>query len=482
MEKGLLYTKVTSALEARGLKGEASEWATKALYPPCPLSRVPMPALSTGDTLPVDYRVVRSVTAPIGLAEGETWDCMIITPPSDALPVYIVRAKGGVDFSSSAVPPLGSADNLGMNIYSDYATPSVVWWTTVNNTQVTGNTLWPGFYPRSMRTTYKSLTVDMTSSDLYNGGSMVAGQVPLNPEVDGVGFCADILGSTAPAPGSTIWKASVLQVPTDERTLSRLCPGLMSGPAKEGSFMVHKLTNLLGDNFSNGMPCRGCIGDFMNIGSTPAWLHVFFPNVPISAVNASAWSNLSTRPVFQAVGSGGSQVPWWYIGQANGGFQAGLSRLADTQCGVQFFRGLHPQASLQLTLYQGLEFELFPFSSMAPLVSPPARHSPGALDAYVAIARELSDCYPAKYNSLSALVPLLLNAIKTAAPVVMRALPSAIPVVKEIVDVFKAPDAGAKKIESRRRASSVRSNRSSVASSKRSVKRKVSIVSKKRKK
>lgn len=435
-----LVQRLTESLTSRGLSGEAALWATKALYPPANAHRVPMPALSTSDTLPVDYRQVTTLTAP----SANRWDCMILVPPNDAQPVYAIRADAGANFSVTTPPAGGNFNNASMDILGARTQQTVYWRTVAANTPaVQGSTYWPATLPRASRHTYKSLTVHMTASDLYNGGSVVAGQVPVVPSIPSTGWAVDVTGFQQPAAGSVVWVPTTYEIPSDEQTLTRACPGFMSGAAKDGVFMVMKLCNLQGDTFSSGVDLRGRSADFA--GST--WAHNWF-DVAVDASQGSAcWSRGAVRPVYLAVDSTGINDPWWQLGRdINGSPQFGTTTRADTSFGVMIFRGLDPNASLQMTLNMGLECTMWPHSSFSTLVSEPAAHAPGALDAYVAIAREMKDAYPASYNSLALLAPVLLNALRAAAPTIARVLPrvvsaaaTALPVVKQVVDTFRAP-------------------------------------------
>lgn len=441
-----LLERVSRELRDRGFSPDAAQWATKALYPPGPQTRVSVPAATTEDTLSMDFRITRSIGTP---TPGQSWDCLIITPPSDSQPVLIVRGNAGTDFSSSTPGP----PNLTMDVHPDYATPTLTWRAFTGATLVAGETAWPNFMPRAGRHTYKSLTVHMTASDLANGGNVTSGQLPLKPEIPGsLSFNNGI--NTTPVAGSVIWSGATYEIPGDESALSRMCPGLYAAAAKDGMFQVLKLTDLDGDRMDGGEASRGKVMPYWSGSSSQ---YAWFDPCPDTVSEGSPWSAVARRNQYITVTKNGPSFPFWALGlNETGGFRGGPICGSDMSTGVTFFRGLHPDATLQATLYSGYEYSLFPHSPVVSMVSRPAEADARSIQAYCAITRLLKDAYPANYNSLALLGPAILGAIRTALPTVLKYAPSVLgaiaPQAKELVEkLIGAPSTPQSAVTSTRR-------------------------------
>lgn len=432
MSKSSYANDINVALEKRGFSETSAAWAAKALYPPSPATRVGLPIDSVEDSVALDYRVVDVLTAPLGLTDGDTWDMLVVAAPHDGMPALIAAGKSPMDFSQSTAP--ANAYQKGVDVYGPRVQKDVVAAQFVTNspTTVMSNRV-PSHLPRGTRHSYKSLTIHMTSSSLYDGGTVSAGQVSVQSASLGPGFTNDT--DSVLVAGQGIACALGFDVPVVENLLTRMCTGSMSGPAKEGVFMPFRITNTQHEYSSGGALAGRC---YFDAAVTPSlyWLDAFGNTEAYLTTFVQYWGCTAT----------GRTTPWWSHSIASRTLARGLTGLAsmaDTTTGAIIFRGLHPQASLQLTTHIGFDQTLQPPSSLVPMLTRRPYIQPAVFDAYLQIARQLDDAYPAKYNSLALLAPLVVSAIKAAAPMVKQILPrvasfvgSAAPVVKTVVDAI----------------------------------------------
>lgn len=444
MSKSSYATDINLALEKRGFSETSAAWAAKALYPPSSATRVGLPIDSVEDSVALDYRVVDVLTAPTGLTDGDTWDMLIVAAPHDGMPALIAAGKSPMDFSQSTAPP--NSYQKGVDVYGPRVSKDVVAAQYVANspTTVVSNRV-PSHLPRGSRHSYKSLTAHMTSSSLYDGGTVSAGQVSVQSASLGPGFTNDT--DSVLVVGQGIACALGFDVPVTENLLTRMCTGSMSGPAKEGVFMPFRMTNTQHEYSSGGALAGRC---YFDAAPAPSlyWLDAYGNTEAYLTTFVQYWGCTAT----------GRSTPWWSHSIASRTLARGLTGLAsaaDTTTGTIIFRGLHPQASLQLTTHIGFDQTLQPPSSLVPMLTRRPYIQPAALDAYLQIARLLDDAYPAKYNSLALLAPLVVSAIKAAAPMVKQILPrvasfvsSAVPVVKTVVDAVSggAPSAATEEV------------------------------------
>lgn len=459
-------------LEKLGFTPDSAAWAAKALYPPSSTTRVGLPINSTEDSVALDYRTVQVLAAPAGLPANTTWDCMVLAPPHDGMPVLAVVGPSPMDFASATTPALG--DVIGIDVYGTRAqVPIALRSYTAGTPTVSVINRVPAHLPRGSRHSYKSVTIHMTSSDLYNGGTLSAGQVSMQNCDLGVGFSPD---NDTPTAGSGIGIPLGFDVPANETMLTRTCPGAYSSAAKDGVFMPLRITNTDHEYSSGGM-LQG--RQYIQPGASPTlyWAHL--------SDNTAA--NLSTYVDFWAVTTAGRANPWW--SQAVNPMilarqLSGLAARGDTATGVVIMRGLHEAATLQLSLYVGFDQTLQPQSSLTPMLARRPYVQPAAFDAYLQIANRLGDAYPASYNSFALIAPLVTKAISAVAPLVKQVLPkvlptiaNAVPIVKDVVDAFRAGESAAEPAPSRREKKKKKPVRSaSVASSRGGPRRLVSVA------
>lgn len=434
-----------SALKARGFDEASAQWAVKALYPPLNVNPM-MPRLTPRPGIAIDNRSVVSIDAPDEVTAGQAWDAMVVVPANEGYPAFVVAGQSPLDFGTSTAPATAST-TVTVVASAPRVNQTVICRNNAYATQ-SNATLWPSSLPASTRNIAKSLTVHMTASALNNGGSLTVGKIPGDgTPADSIAWDNSALGF--PSPISTFWSPSNYIVPFDEESLARMCPGVYTGPAREGFFAVNTMHP--GDVSSNtGCDVRGK-PILALAGATVANGIGYFDPAPDSSNEGAPWPFISYRPCFTTASFSPTSpysFPWWSIPRNQvGGYSAGLIGRSDTDTTVAFFRGLSHDATLQLTLHSALQHTLVPSSPFTAMTLRPAPANLKLLEAYSQIAAAMPDALPARYNSLALVAPMILNAIKTALPIAMRVVPkiatavsAAAPVVKDIIDTFRDRD------------------------------------------
>lgn len=433
------------ALKARGFDEASAAWAVKALYPPMAASPL-MPRLSPVPGVVNDNRSVLIQSAPATITASQTWDAMIVVPANEAFPAFAVIGISPVDFGATTAAP---GDPTNVFVASSYPTDSIP--TVCRNNSFatqTNFTIWPTTRPMTTRNVAKSLTVHMTASALNNGGSMTVGKIPGNG-VPSNAISWDNSSIGFPVAGvSVFWSASNYILPYDEEVLARSCPSVHTGPARDGFFAVNTIVPGEVDDVS-GCDVRG--KPILSVSGATAGAGLgFFDPAPDGATEGAPWPFVTYRPCFTTTNfsSNPYSFPWWSIPRnQSGALSAGLIGRSDTDTTVGFFRGLSPDATLQLTLHNALQYTVIPNSPLASMVKRPAMANLRLLEAYSQIAAAMPDALPARYNSLALVAPMILNAIRNALPVALRVVPkiagaisAAAPVVRDIVDTFRERD------------------------------------------
>jgi len=433
------------ALKARGFDEASAAWAVKALYPPSAGSPL-MPRLTAVPSVVNDNRSVLIQSAPPSITVSQTWDTMIVVPSNEAFPAFAVTGISPVDFGRTTANP---GDPTNVFVASTYPTDTIATVCRTNSFATQNNlTVWPTVRPMSTRNIAKSLTVHMTASALNNGGSLTVGKIPGNGvPSNAVSWDNTSVGFPA-ASTSVFWSASNYILPYDEEVLARQCPSVHTGPARDGFFAVNTVNpSEVSDN--TGCDIRG--KPILSVSGANAGLGIgFFDPCPDGATEGAPWPFITYRPCFTTTNFSPNpySFPWWSIPRnQSGALSAGLIGRSDTDTTVAFFRGLSPDATLQLTLHSALQHTVIPNSPLSSMVRRPAMANLRLLEAYSQIAAAMPDALPARYNSLALVAPMILNAIRNALPVAMRVVPkiasavsAAVPVVRDIVETFRGRD------------------------------------------
>lgn len=395
----------------------------------------------------MDNRAVITMNAPDEVLASEAWDAMVVVPANEGYPAFVLAGQSPCDFGATTVPATAN-DRATVITSSPRVLQTVI---CRNNSYATqsNTTIWPASLPSSTRNTAKSLTVHMTASALNNGGSLTVGKVSgEGVPANSVAWDNNAVGFPLPAVG-TFWSPSNYILPVDEEALARMCPGVYTGPARDGFFAVNSITpGEVPDN--TGCDVRGKPITAV-AGATAANGLGFFDPAPDASNEGAPWPFISYRPCFTTASFSAAtpySFPWWSIPRTQtGGFNAGLIGRSDTDTTVAFFRGISHDATLQFTLHSLLQHTLVPSSPFTAMTRRPPAANLKLLEAYSQIAAAMPDALPARYNNLALIAPMILNAIRTALPVVLRVAPkiatavtAAVPVVKDIIDTFRERD------------------------------------------
>lgn len=429
METGRHHTILEEHVKRLGIGEEASAWLRKALHPPSFIEKVAIPDESFRPGVRLDFKPSVTISAPAGIGTG-TWDLCILSIPGDSTAAIWCAAPAGTDFGGATAT--GSSE-IGVLSLQD-VTPlpgyySSISWGAIADGTISDNECAfqvPASQPAAFRTTYRSLTTELVASSLYNGGTIIAGQVDndwtrQNPSF--LGFLHPVSGPIA------LCVPSETTIPLSNESLALSCPGAMVGPAREGCYIPQRLIGP-SQPFVTPPYAQGRLqmntGGFNTLfpyvvqGSTEFWNPPCIPT----------WPNVRSQE--DALGNSGNGPAWWISALYAGGSLAGYNALADSgfdRCatGVVIYRGLDANAAVLLRAFVGLEVVTMPSSPFKTFMQPPASPDLKAMHAYYMLANNMNIAYPAKYNQLGLLIPALVSAIGTVGPMLM-------PAVKHIVE------------------------------------------------
>lgn len=393
----------------------ASAWLSKVLYPPGPGTAVSFPDGAYTPSVRADYRPSTVVEAPAGLAPEDTWDCCIVLLPGNNNAAVIQSGLSGVvnfqtgtgvvsswlrnvDVGATLAVPVGSRTNAGV-------ATTISWNTTVSSSR-----------PTAFRSTYKSLTVHMTASSLYDGGSVTAAQIPIDWHHSSAMFLAqrNSLNSVALA----AWGA----LPLSESQIRQLAPASHVGEARTGVYMPLRLKGPV-QPFVSAIPCGG--QSYWPTGSTNEYVSLPMPSatslyMPVAAYASTGFAQADGwTATLSSLGTGGGS------GVINDPLAVDDTNYDNFNTGVVIFRGLSPLATLTVQVYQGIEMVVSPNSPLVSFSRSPDPRDDKAIAAYSQAVSRLGYVYPAKYNFLASALPLIVSALRLAAPYVLPALRTA---------------------------------------------------------
>lgn len=408
--------KLERQIKSLGVSPQGERFLLKALYPPGNGTQVAIPDQTWHPTMRFDGRPSTSITGPPALIDGDSWDCMIIAPPGDALAAVIVTGQSPVDFSIASavantfvkalhnVPTTAASGNRTYHCTTRTAAGALTAFTGVATSNPIGV---DGF-----RSTYRGLTVHNTSSALYNGGTLYAAQVMV-PSVPSDTLLQSVRGAVNFTTSMTNFN-----VPMDEDSMTQMCPGTQATEAKDGCFLPLRLLGPAQDFAREGNAySKRTVG----VGATYADLAVSIGTTSITP----SYPTMPCSPVFTN-GKVNLAAPYWNSTMRNYTDTVDDAGYDNVATGVVIIRGLHPNATFNLQMHVGLEVCLDATSAFRSLASASAPYDPVAIRAYYEIAARMPFSYPASYNSLGLLLPYLAKALafvaSSAAPHVGRFL------------------------------------------------------------
>lgn len=107
-----------------------------------------------------------------------------------------------------------------------------------------------------------------------------------------------------------------------------------------------------------------------------------------------------------------------YTSSGSNGTQLPIGHLPGRTIGHMAFRGLDPEASLNLVFRVGVDMKVNPTSTYAPFQHNPPVHDLTALKMYYEIARRMEDAYPASYNATGDLMKVIMAIARELMPLV----------------------------------------------------------------
>lgn len=405
---------VESKLKAMSLSPDAAAWVMKALDPvrsaPCQIPD----AVQTSVLLP-EFRQSVVISKPEGVSEN--WDVCIVLPPSDTVAAMYATGPPGTDFAGSVATAnyvlsntdyrLSSSSLRGLGFVNSTGAPTLPF----NFRAVFSSEL-----PAMWRTSSRSATVYATGSDLYNQGTVYAGQYSRTSAVTGgQAIAADDGGA------HVALTTEVVDLPLSESTMSVITPGntYYTASAREGVYTVHRLT--------------GPAQEFTQLRTLTGWRS---SDGVTNYINATDPTNYTSQSASVARFRNDSFVglspnfPPTNLHHASTSF--------DQNCtwGVIIFRGLHPQMTLTLKTYTTLEIVPSVDAPSRQFVKPPIRYEPTAMAAYYALATSMPCSMAARHNFLGTILPILSS-------VASRVLPFLAPVAGQMLSALGQRVAGA---------------------------------------
>lgn len=387
-----------SKLRAMTLSPEAARWVMKALDP---VRGGPsqIPDAIQVPTLVPEYKVTNVIGAP-GVAN---WDCIIITPPSDRVGFYFATGPQGIDFSDTVASVNSNIVNTSYTVSpagqltgASVTNASGAWQTGVGGWRTTASSELPAMW----RTSARSTTVYATGSELYNQGTVYAGQYARKSS-QALARAVSLAGGQ-----DVVVMCEAYALPLREQDMAVMTPGFYTASAKEGVYSVNRLTGPAQEFITPAVATQWMTTDGLaTVHSTtdPTNKNCCVQSYP-RIYNDSFWA---VSPV----------VP---PGLGPDAFSSGF----DQGCtwGVTIFRGLHPQMSLTVKTVTCLEVVPTSAAPSRQFIKPPMKFEPTAIAAYYALASELPCCMAAKHNFLGSILPMISSIASKVLPFLAPAL------------------------------------------------------------
>jgi len=421
--------RIFSKIKGLDLSPESERFLTAALYPPSGYRRVGIPDSNWVSSVQIDANPSIAISAPVGTAADATWDCLIVVPPGDVTAAFVVAAPSGTNFYDS-VAPVGTDVAYSHALQMTPATAAAQKYNVVVTTfTATGcNTVSGAHYCRrsgvgtdAFRSSYRGVTLHCTSSELYNGGTLYASQFPSLYDLRGLDFETVVPAGTSET--FTCARAQA-QLPLDENAMTNMVPGTYVSEARHGVFMPVR-------HLGPDQPfCQAT--DVANIkryesSSGGTWTLMNYPTTraalsPLTELASKI--GVAPRYIDQTTGSSiDESSPWWILqARKNSDAYVADTGFDNMATGVIIMRGLHKNATFNLTAHVGIEVIPTVTSQFRSLVSEPVMSDHRALSLLYSVEENMRFAYPANYNGIAALVPLIAKAARYIAPIVAPAL------------------------------------------------------------
>lgn len=379
---------------------EAARWVMKALDP-VRGGPTQIPDAIQVATLVPEYKV----TTVIGAPASANWDCIIITPPSDRVGFYYATGPQGIDFSNSVATVNAIVANTGFVpsaggqlIGASVNNATGVWQSGIGNWRSTASAEFPAMW----RTSARSTTVYATGSELYNQGTVYAGQYARSPSSALAQALAYVGGN------DVVVQCETYGLPLREQDMAVMTPGFYTASAKEGVYSVARLTGPAQEFVSMPTPTQWRSAD--GVLTTHSTTDPTTRNTSVQSFpRFLADDYFSVAPVVPP--SSGPDA-----------FSSGFDR--GCTWGVTIFRGLHPQMSLTVKTVTCLELVPTAAAPSRQFIKPPMKFEPTAIAAYYALASELPTCMAAKHNFLGSILPAISAVASKVLPFLAPALSS----------------------------------------------------------
>jgi hypothetical protein len=286
-----------------------------------------------------------------------------------------------------------------------------------------------------------SVTVDNTSTALYDGGSVTAGCFDAVREPTAASFCSGVQSSDVATPGDnviTIGNTTTIpvltpfvryastRIPVEVADMLQANKGCSVGAAKAGVYLPTRLSGLDWQRSAQIQTAAntvfvsggGVVAPYVGVGTvveevcTPTWIdglvmyeQTFTPmDGPSGALNPGNWP-LAAQAASLAAAGGASTWPLWYG-----------TGVDSSKTSIAFFGGLPPQATLFVKFCTVLEIETAPQSAGTAFTQLPPAPDDRALDLYFRILHVLPQAEPASANSLGAILTAVGSALKWVLP------------------------------------------------------------------
>jgi hypothetical protein len=338
----------------------------------------------------------------------------------------VLSGSAGVNFASPTVfadtgnvltviqtEPTVAANSifLGANIWT-------VGSATASYTGAAGSTSYPSTQPLAWRLSYASTTQYLTSSALYDEGTVTSGMVPVLARRLPAMYMTGCNAAVATV-GTLVAGVVAVDLPMTEAELTSMDSKVRVAPAKNGCYQpLYQSDGSF--KWNTGAPVPPVIALVGNAATTTPSMLIIGPGV--AATNTYSPGFLSDilsfiNPANDVLSYG--MVP--YVQGANGNFPWSMG-WADSMIGVTFYRGLDANSSLTIKAVSGYEIAPCPTSPIRQFVVPGGDYSPQAMQLYTELVAHLPHSYPASSNFLGS----VLTAIGSLLPMLLPHVPAVI--------------------------------------------------------
>lgn len=439
------------------------DWLIKALHPAWTRTCGSIPDHSLVPSITPDYVVQHTLSCPAAIAAGgNNWDALIFQPPGDVTAAVMVAAIAGVNWETAGQSANGGADGgvvgpvflrtQGFSLASLQRGFNVYTSATSGNFPTAAYTWVPEIQANASRLRYKSLTVYPVASDLYNQGTIYAGNFARararGADFGKWGFGTQLVG--APPAGfltSALYTSQqMVTVPFDEANMSLLDPSAVGWPFRNGAYIPGRWMNPSIDWTPRPMLQSSSVFYGTDTAALPAQQRVgglsgTFTPTPVCDQVVFMVSNPGGNPAFLP-------VPWLNdsLQAATGAipYEAYETSTYDMAIPVVIVRGMAPPASLTIRCFVGPEYTPDLTSPALQFSKTPVAPAPQVMALYYAILSELGrTVYPSSFNSFATILQSIGNVVKRILPVVGPVVGSLFAGPKrEVVAAVEPPRAG----------------------------------------